>query len=125
MKRNTLVLGTALALMLGTATTNMSPAHAAKGDKKAAKAGNKAGGKRDRPMQTLNGEMLGKVLGKPLTAEQKTALDEANKSYGESVAKAVGMTVPELKAKIAEYRKANPGGKGGGGARKDAKAAAQ
>ncbi len=114
MKRS-LILGTALALMLGTATTSMTPAFAAKGDKKAGKAAGK--GKRgEKMMAAISPMMLGKVLGKTLTDEQATAVKDANKAYAESVAKAVGLTAAELQAKIAEYRKANPGaGRGGAG----------
>ena len=111
MKR-TLILGTALALMLGTASTTMNPAFAAKGDKKAGKAGRAAN---KRPMQAMTPMMLGKVLGTPLTDEQATAVKDANKAYEESIAKAVGLTVEELKAKMVAFRKANPGGKGGAG----------
>ena len=108
-----LILGTALALMLGTATTNLTPAHAAKGDAKVGKG--KKGAKKERPMPAITADMLGKVLGKTLTDEQATAVKDANTAYADSIAKVAGMTVDELKAKLAEYRKANPGGKGGAG----------
>ncbi|RYG58035.1 hypothetical protein EON80_27550 [bacterium] len=50
--------------------------------------------------------MVEKVNGKPLTEEQKTAVAEAAKTYHESVAKALGITVKELEAKAKEFRKA-------------------
>lgn len=111
MKR-TLILGTALALMLGAATTTMTPAMAAKGAGKAGKVGK---GANKRPMQAMTPMMLGKVLGTPLTDEQATAVKDANKAYEEAIAKAVGLTVEDLKAKVTAYRKANAGGKGGAG----------
>ncbi len=54
--------------------------------------------------------MLEKVLGKPLTDDQKKGVKDAADAYNESVAKALGMTADELKAKLQEYRKNNPGG---------------
>jgi hypothetical protein len=56
--------------------------------------------------QLITPMMLEKVIGKPLTAEQKTAIADAAKTYQESVAKAVGLTPEELALQTKEYRKA-------------------
>jgi hypothetical protein len=85
---------------------------AAKGDKKAG-----AGKRGGRGPQVIPAQMLEKILGKPLTDDQKKGVKEAADTYNESVAKALGMTVDELKAKAQEYRKNNAG------AGKDKKAA--
>lgn len=115
MKTAKWMLGTAaVALMLGTATTTLTPAFAAKGDKKAGKGKNA-----QRPLPPVTPDLLGKVLGKPLTEEQTQAVKDANKAYEESIAKVAGLTAEELKAKIVEYRKANPA-RGAGGAGKKA-----
>jgi hypothetical protein len=45
-------------------------------------------------------------LGTPLTEEQRKGVDAAAQTYMESVAKAVGLTAEELKAKAAEHRQA-------------------
>lgn len=51
------------------------------------------------------------VFGKPLTEEQKTAIETAFKTYQESVAKSLGLTMDEWIAKQKEFNKNNPGGK--------------
>ena len=91
---------------------------AAKGDKKAGK-GNKGNAR----VQLMAPQMLEKILGKPLTDDQKKGVKDAADTYNESVAKALGMTIDELKAKAAEYRKNNPGAGKGAGAGKAKKAA--
>jgi hypothetical protein len=72
---------------------------AAPGDKKAGK------GKRNQngpAMQQI--KRIEQVLGTPLTAEQKTAVQEATKSYNEALAKAVGLTLDEWNAKQKAFR---------------------
>lgn len=101
----------ALALALGaTGTMLVQPtvAHAAK----AGRAGRKGG----QALPALTPRLLEQVLGKPLTDDQKKGVQEAQKTYLESVAKAVGLTPDELKAKVLEYRKAHRGDKRAGGA---------
>ena len=44
------------------------------------------------------------VLGAPLTDDQKKAVQEATKSYNESLAKAVGLTLDEWNAKQKAFR---------------------
>ena len=51
------------------------------------------------------------VLGKPLTDEQKTAIGDAFKTYQETVAKSLGLTLDEWIAKQKEFAKNNPGGR--------------
>ena len=130
MKKQHWFLGTAaLALALG--STGIAPAQPPAGDAntvaagKAAKGANRANranrAGRQRPMPMVTTEVLGKVLGKTLTAEQSKAIEDANKTYLESVAKTVGLTTDELRVKMNEYRKtqrlerAGDGGKAGGG----------
>jgi hypothetical protein len=50
-------------------------------------------------------QALERMLGKPLTEEQRKAVDAAAQTYMDSVAKAVGLTAEELKAKATEYRR--------------------
>jgi hypothetical protein len=49
-------------------------------------------------------QVLEKVLGKPLTDEQRKAVNDAAQSYLENIAKAVGLTPDQLKAQMQEYR---------------------
>ena len=108
-----LILGTALAALLAGASLQTAPVQAAKDPNKVK---GKKGEKTERPMQNVTPDMLGKILGKDLTDDQKTQVKDANKAYGEAIAKAAGLTLDELKAKMVEYRKANPraGGKPAG-----------
>lgn len=106
---------TALAFALGTTGTLMlhsTDAFAAKGGK-IGKVGGKGGHKKERDLPPLSAATLAGALGKPLTADQTKAVEDAQKTYVESVAKAVGLTPDELKAKVREYRKAHKGRKGG------------
>ena len=73
-----------------------------KGAKGAGKAGKKQGGQA--AMMGQQFKRIEDVLGKPLTDEQKTAITESFKTYQESVAKTVGMTLDEWNAKQKEYR---------------------
>lgn len=100
-----LILGATLAALLAGASLQTETVQAAKDPNKAK---GKKGERTERPMQNVTPDMLGKILGKDLTAEQTTQVRDANKAYGEAIAKAAGLTLDELKAKMAEYRKANP-----------------
>ncbi len=107
------MIGTALAVVLGagnlmsaqaaTSKTDGKVLLAAKGDKKAGK-----GKKGNARVMLLQPQMLEKIIGKPLTDDQKKGVKDAADAYNEAVAKALGMTLDELKAKAMEYRKNNP-----------------
>jgi len=108
------MIGTALAVIVSAGSlisTQAAPVKkegkvllAAKGDK--AGKGKKGGNR----VQLIAPQMLEKILGQPLTEDQKKGVKEAADAYNTAVAKALGMTVDELKAKAQEYRKNNPGG---------------
>ena len=51
-------------------------------------------------------QVLERVLGRPLTNEQRKAVDEAAQIYMENVARAVGLTPEELKAQLQKFRAA-------------------
>ena len=112
----------ALALVAGmTMVVNAATVQAQDGAKKGNKEGKGARkGQRGGQMQAQF-KRIEDVLGKPLTQEQKTAITEAQKTYQESLAKAVGMTVAEWNAKQKEFREKNRanGGANAGGAKKD------
>jgi hypothetical protein len=98
----------ALVLNMGLAQAQDGANKTEKGAKGAGKAG-RAGkgaqkGKRGGGMMQAQFKRMEGVLGKPLTEEQKTAITEAQKTYQESVAKALGMTVEEWNAKQKEFR---------------------
>lgn len=62
---------------------------------------------------------LEKILGAPLTQQQKDDISAAQKTFKESVAKAVGLTTEQLDAKRKEYAQAHRGAGKGGGAGKE------
>lgn len=116
------MVGTALAVVLSAGSLMTAQAAPAKKEGKTLLAqagkGKRGKGKRAaRAAQVIAPQMLEKVLGKPLTEDQKKAIDEAAIAYNEAVAKALGITVDELKAKVQEHRKNNPAR---GGAKKAA-----
>lgn len=78
---------------------------AAKGDKKAGK-----GKKGNARVMLFSPMMLEKYVGTPLTDDQKKAVKDAADAYNEAVAKALGTTVDDLKAKATQYRKDHPAG---------------
>jgi len=129
MKHQKWMLGpAAVAFVLGTTGVTMA-APAAGGDttpaagkqgrgKRAGRAGQRAN-QGARGVTILNPQLLEKVLGKPLTEEQRKGVQDAATAYQESVAKAVGLTADELRTKVRAYRATQRGtGKAGGAANK-------
>jgi hypothetical protein len=108
------MIGTALAVALSAGSLIEAQAAPAKKEGKTllAQAKGKRAGKGKRAAkgpQVIPAQQLEKILGKPLTDEQKKGIADAANAYNESVAKALGLTIDELKAKVQEYRKNNPG----------------
>jgi len=105
------------ATVLALAISVGSPmAQAAGGDKGTGKGAGKGAGKGQKGqrggMMQQQFKRIEDVLGKPLTDEQKTAITDSFKTYQESVAKTLGMTLDEWTAKQKEYREAHkPGAK--------------
>ena len=98
-----------LALSAGASLNVLSTPVLAAKTGKVAKNANKEAKKDERVLASLTPEMLEKVLGKPLTAEQTTSVTDAQKAFLASVAKGVGLTSDDLVAKIKEYRAAHRG----------------
>jgi hypothetical protein len=70
---------------------------------KEGKAGKGQRGQKGGPAQ-MQIKRIEQVLGTTLTDDQKKAVEEATKSYNESLAKAVGLTLDEWNAKQKEFR---------------------
>lgn len=118
MKTNSLLRVVPLVLTLSATSVVSWPAHAqpAGGGATATNPENRKPGARNRAARgrvaPVTPKVLEEALGKPLTEEQKKAIAEATEAYNAAVAKAVGLTPDELKAKVKANRDKRGKGEG-------------
>ncbi|MBV9866605.1 MAG: hypothetical protein JO316_14720 [Abitibacteriaceae bacterium] len=121
MKQQKWIVGsTALVLVLGTVGSALASTPSSTNGIRIAQAPGKKKGKKGKGGKQGGGaplKMLENALGRPLTDKEKQGVLDSYKTYQEGVAKSVGLTVPELQAKMKAYRAAHRGqAKGGAGA---------